>query len=292
MTTRVKYLIAGLGEILWDLLPQGKQLGGAPANFTYHAQLLGAEGYVITAIGDDDLGKEILQKITKINLTSDYIAIVRDYPTGTVSVDIDQKGKPTYIIHNNVAWDYIPSTTSLIDLGRDLDALCFGSLAQRGPISRETILNLVKSTREECLRIFDINIRQEFYSEEIIEQSLNLCNYLKLNEDEFPLISKMFGFSGSEENIIIKLINRFGLKMIALTKGSEGSSLYTNEIHSFKKSPKVKIIDTVGAGDAFTAALCIGLLNKFPLDKIHKDAIHLAAFVCTQKGATPPPPIH
>jgi fructokinase len=282
-----KLKVAGLGEILWDLLPQGKQLGGAPANFAYHTQLLGALGFVISAIGDDRLGHDILTQIKATGLSPTYIATDPDHPTGTVSVEVDNQGKPDYIIHTGVAWDFIPLKDTFLALVPDLDAICFGSLAQRAPVSRHTIETLLKSVSSACFKIFDVNIRQQFYSREVIEESLQISDCLKLNEDEFPLLAGLFGYTGKEERMIGIFLAEFDLQIIALTKGAEGSALYTKEHQSFKKSPPVKVVDTVGAGDAFTAALCIGYLNKFTIEKIHDGATRAAAYVCTQKGATP-----
>jgi fructokinase len=282
-----QFNIAGVGEILWDLLPLGKQLGGAPANFAYHAQVLGARSEVVSAIGDDAMGKEILEKLPTINLPIEYITIDNQHPTGTVEVKLDSHGKPDFIIHRDVAWDYIHYSEGLEKLAKKLDAVCFGSLAQRSSISRESIQKFIKSTSDKCLRIFDINIRQNFYDSGLIEENLKMSNCLKLNEDEFPLLSDMFSMKGSEEKIIDKFLKIYDLEIIALTKGKEGSALYTKSTNSFMKSPEVQVVDTVGAGDAFTAAMCHGLLRKFPLNTIHENATRIAAFVCSQKGATP-----
>ena len=282
-----KYKVAGIGEILWDMLPDGKKLGGAPANFAYHTQSMGANSIVISAVGDDPLGKEILDQLNLIHLETSYIEISPFHPTGTVEVKLDSSGKPDFIIHKDVAWDYIPFTQNVKDLAEELDAICFGSLAQRSDISRQSIGQMLRSTSEHCLRIFDINLRQEYYNFDIINESLRYANCLKLNEDEFPLVAEMFSISGSEEYILNEIITRFELKIIALTKGEEGSILHTREESSFLKSVKVNVIDTVGAGDAFTAALGLGFLQNLSLQKIHEQATHLSAYVCTQNGATP-----
>ena len=277
----------GIGEILWDLLPEGKQLGGAPANFAYHAKCQGEESSVVSAVGEDPLGEEILAYLERINLDTKYIKKDQYHPTGTVEVKLDKNGKPDYIIHTEVAWDNISMTKSVSGLATKLDAVCFGSLAQRSEVSAETISQFIEITSTGCLRIFDINIRQNFYNSDIIEKSLRLANCFKINEDEFSLIAQMFSFTGSEENIVEKFISNFDLKIIALTKGEEGSCLYTNNECSYLKSDPVDVVDTVGAGDAFTASLCSGLLRDYPLEKIHRQATGLAAYVCTQKGATP-----
>lgn len=281
------YKIAGIGEILWDLLPEGKKLGGAPANFAYHAQTLGAQSFVISAVGDDSLGKEIVDQLNDIKLETNYIEISHIHPTGTVEVKLDEYGKPDFIIHKDVAWDYISFSQNTDDLSRELDAVCFGSLAQRSEISRKSVRKVIEATPDQCLRIFDINLRQNYYNFEIINESLRQANCFKLNEDEFPIVANMFSISGSEQDIFDEFLSRFKLKIIALTMGKEGSVLHTREETSFLKSTEVEVVDTVGAGDAFTAALGLGLLRNLPLQSIHEQATHLSAYVCTQNGATP-----
>jgi fructokinase len=281
------YKIAGIGEILWDLLPEGKKLGGAPANFAYHAQALGAISFVISSVGDDPLGREIVDQLDTIELDTTYIEISHIHPTGTVEVKLDKQGKPDFKIHKDVAWDYISFSNNVVDLAGNLDAVCFGSLAQRSEISRQSIKQILKATSEQCFRIFDINLRQDYYTIELIDQSLRIANCFKLNEDEFPIVAKMFSISGSEQEILNELLSRFELKIIALTKGSEGSVLHTAEESSFLKSAEVDVVDTVGAGDAFTAALGLGLLRDISLHSIHEQATQISGFVCTQNGATP-----
>jgi len=282
-----KFKITGIGEILWDLLPNGKQLGGAPANFVYHCKALGCDGYAVSSVGNDVLGKEILARITDLHINPAFIQIDRKHPTGTVDIKIDQDGLPDYIIHEQTAWDNIHFNESHKKLALQTDAVSFGSLAQRAEISRETINRFLKATRKDCLRIFDINLRQNFYNKEIIENSLHIANYFKLNEDELSVIAKMFSVTGSEEKIIDTFFKTFKLELIALTKGAKGSDLYTLNSHSYMKTTSQNIQDTVGAGDAFTAALAFFSLEKKPLKDIHHNATTLAAFVCTQKGATP-----
>jgi fructokinase len=281
------YKIAGIGEILWDLLPEGKKLGGAPANFAYHAQALGAQSFVISAVGDDSLGKEIVDQLNDIKLETNYIEISHIYPTGTVEVKVDEYGKPDFIIHKDVAWDYISFSQNLDDLSGELDAVCFGSLAQRSEISRKSIRQVIEAISDKCLRIFDINLRQNYFNFETIAESLRQANCFKLNEDEFPIVANMFSISGSEQEILDEFLSRFKLNIIALTKGKKGSVLHTREESSFLKSTEVEVVDTVGAGDAFTAALGLGLLKDLPLQIIHEQATNLSAYVCTQNGATP-----
>ena len=281
------FKVAGIGELLWDLLPQGKQLGGAPFNFAYHAFQAGCHPYVISAIGFDSPGDEILSRCDELELDKSYIQRMAGFPTGTVTVSLDAGGVPSYVIHENVAWDNIAWTDPLEDLAKSLDAVCFGSLAQRFPVSRQTILRFLKATRKDCLRIFDINLRQAFYTKEIVIQSLGLADLLKLNEDELPEVANLLDIQGDENELIDRLMNIFGLKLIALTKGSKGSTLFTKTEKSEMNVPVVMIADTVGAGDSFTAILVAGLLQNLSLGRIHNTATQVAAFVCTQKGATP-----
>ncbi len=282
-----EFNIVGLGEILWDMFPHGKKLGGAPANFAYHAQCLYGKGFVVSAVGGDELGNEILERLDSLGLSKEYVAIDRGHPTGTVTVKLDKAGQPEYTIHEDVAWDNIPYTEKLAELAARTDAVCFGSLAQRSAVSHNTIDKFLKSTRPVCLRVFDVNLREAFYSKEIICDSLKLCNILKLNNDELPVIAELCSISGDEKEILSGLIEKYSLDLVALTMGKEGSRLITTEEDSFYEAEDVEVVDAVGAGDAFTGAMVMGLLNKSPLKAIHKHASRVADYVCTQKGATP-----
>jgi len=282
-----KFKVAGIGELLWDMLPEGKQLGGAPTNFGYHASLAGCESFVVSTIGSDEPGNEIVALFDELALETGFVQQTSGFPTGTVTVSLDKMGIPSYIIHENVAWDHIAWNSPLETLAKTIDAVCFGSLAQRNPESRQTILNFLKSTKADCLRVFDINLRQSFFSREIIFQSLELSTILKLNDDELPVVAGLLGISGTDEELLMQILKMFDLKLVALTKGAKGSLLLTEKEQSFMEVPKVDIADTVGAGDSFTAILVAGLLQNHDLKKIHKKATQVAAFVCTQKGATP-----
>ena len=282
-----KFKVAGIGELLWDMLPEGKQLGGAPTNFAYHASLAGCESFVVSAIGTDESGNEILHLFEDLALDTSFVQQTSDFPTGTVTVSLDKMGIPSYIIHENVAWDHIAWNGQLETLAKSVDAVCFGSLAQRNPESRQTILNFLKATKTDCLRVFDINLRQSFFSREIIFQSLELSTILKLNDDELPVVAGLLGITGTDGELLLQILKMFNLKLIALTKGAKGSLLFTEKEQSFMEVPKVEISDTVGAGDSFTAVLVAGLLQNHDLKKIHEKATRVAAYVCTQKGATP-----
>ena len=285
-----KPLVAGIGELLWDILPGGKQMGGATTNFGYHASQAGCRAFVISAIGADNWGEEILERFNQLELDKGFIQQTGNLPTGTVTVSLNENGIPSYIIHENVAWDHIEWNNRLETLAKSVDAVCFGSLAQRNSESRQTILNFLKATRKDCLRVFDINLRQSFFNREIIVQSLMLSTILKLNEDELPVVAGLLGISGTDEALLMQIFQMFDLKLIALTKGANGSVLFNGKEQSFLEAPKVKIADTVGAGDSFTAVLVAGLLQNHELKQIHEKATQVSAFVCTQKGATPAMP--
>lgn len=278
-----KFNIIGVGELLWDLLPDGKELGGAPTNFSFHINRLGGNATLISAVGNDKQGDEAITILKKNNIR--LLIQTTDYPTGTVTVSL-QDGIPFYIIHENVAWDYILfDANSLYQLPK-VHAICFGSLAQRSEISGTSIQNILKSMDDCVLKVFDINLRQHYFNKNIIKNSLSFANILKLNNEELGILKKMFDLPEMDEIACTVLLNRFDLKVLALTKGSKGSLLLTkDEISSFK-TPKVDVVDTIGAGDSFTAALVMGLLNKKPLKLIHKEAAHYAAEVCKKRGAT------
>lgn len=286
-----KFLVVGLGEILWDVLPDGKQLGGAPANFAYHSRVLGSNAVIVSCIGSDEPGKEILNTLKNLELSADHIAIDPAHPTGTVTVALDQQGKPDYEIHENVAWDFIPASPNLIALASQADAVCFGTLSQRSEASRKTIRKFLEATRPGCIRVYDINLRQHYYSKQIVDDMLKHAEVLKLNDEELPVVAKMLDITGDEDTLLQTILKCYALRLIVLTKGSEGSVLFADGEKSVSKpSDQIEIADTVGAGDAFTAAVTTGLLHGKGLDEINKFANRLAAFVCTQKGATPKVP--
>ncbi len=299
---KAKFNVVGIGEVLWDLLLTGPQMGGAPANFAYHAHALGANSHAISKVGKDDPGREILRRFRELGLATTAIQEDDAAPTGTAKVRLNGDGLAHFTIQENVAWDYLAATPDAQAIAREANAICFGSLAQRSATSRKTIQQLVADTRTNALRIFDINLRQQYYSGEIVEQSLQLANVLKLNDDELPVLARMFGFSGSTENQMEQLANRFttsranqppfsdGQGVIALTRGARGSLLYRDGQWSDCASRPVEVVDTVGAGDSFTAALVLGLLHSLDLDEINFFANEIARYVCSQAGATPPMP--
>jgi fructokinase len=281
-------ILIGLGEILWDMLPTGKQLGGAPANFAYHAQALGGRGMVVSCVGEDDLGREILARLNFLNLDNKHIAIDRKHPTGTVTVDLDARGVPSYTIHESVAWDYIRPSDGMMSLAQQANAVCFGSLCQRSEVSRHTIRQFLGATGKDCVRIFDINLRQQYYSKEIIDSLLELCDVLKLNDEELPVVADILGITGEETAILGQLVQRYNLRLIALTRGFAGSRLFSEKSDHSHSGLEVQVADTVGAGDSFAAVVALGLLQGDTLEYINERANRIASFVCTQNGATPP----
>lgn len=287
---RSEFNVIGMGEILWDLLPQGKQLGGAPTNFAFHARQLGLKASIISSVGDDPLGTEILQIIRERDIIS--FIDVNDKHTGTVSVKLDQHGIPTYVIHEHVAWDFISPSAAAFEFAGTAHAICFGSLAQRSETSHYSIHEILNATPQQALRVFDINLRQDFYNEQLISLSLEKANVLKINDEEILIFADMFGISGDESEIMHRILHIYNLEILALTKGAQGSWLISKNEDSYLETPKVKVADTVGAGDSFTAGLVTGLLYGMPLLETHRLAVDISAFVCTQKGATPVLPDH
>lgn len=279
-------VIVGLGEALWDCLPNGSKLGGAPANFAYHASQFGNEAYAISAIGNDALGDQTLKEFDEKHLK--YVMPRVDYPTGTVQVELDEEGIPTYDIKQNVAWDNIPFTPEIENVAKHCGCVCFGSLAQRNKISRDTIHRFLDTTPMSCLKIFDINLRQNFYTKEIIQESLKACDILKINDEELVTIGRLFGYPGLDiENKCYLILGKYNLKMLVLTCGTNGSYVFAPGVKSFQPTPKVEVDDTVGAGDSFTGSFASATLAGMPIKDAHKLAVEVSAFVCTQPGAMP-----
>ena len=279
-------LVIGIGEALWDMLPEGKKLGGAPANFAFHAGQFGLESMAVSAIGLDPLGEEIAKELEEHGLPFHLDRI--DYPTGTVQVTLDSNGIPRYEIKEDVAWDNIPYTKELADLAGRAQAVCFGSLAQRNPVSRETIGWFLDAVPEDCLKVFDINLRQSFYSKEIIEDSLRRCDILKINDEELEIVKEMFGLEDlPTEGLCRSIIDEYGLKMLILTCGVNGSHVFSGDVSSFLETPQVNVADTVGAGDSFTGAFVASILKGKSVREAHEAAVKVSAFVCTQSGAMP-----
>lgn len=280
----MKKTIVGIGEILWDMLPSGKALGGAPANFAYHAGRLGEEGWAVSAVGDDALGREILELVASKGLHS--MIAVTDKPTGTVQVELDDRGVPAYSIMGDVAWDNIPFTPEMEELAKRADAVCFGSLVQRMN-SRSSVMRFIRAMRPDALKVFDINLRQHYYSCEVIEESLVLADILKINDEEIRIVAGMLGLSDDAVTACRELIGSFGLRLVILTKGPEGSEVITADKVIPQGVDDVEIVDTVGAGDSFTAAFTVAYLRGDTLAEAQRLASATASYVCSRKGAMP-----
>lgn len=281
-------IIVGMGEALWDVLPEGKKIGGAPANFAYHVSQFGFDSRVVSAVGNDKLGDEILQVFDGKQLKYQLPKV--NYPTGTVQVALDNQGVPCYDIKENVAWDNIPFTDELKRLALSTRAVCFGSLAQRNEVSRTTINRFLDTMpdMEGQLKIFDINLRQGFYTKKIIRESCRRCNVLKINDEELVVISRLFGYPGIDlQDKCWILLAKYNLKMLILTCGTNGSYVFTPGVISYQETPKVPVADTVGAGDSFTATFTASLLKGKSIPEAHKLAVEVSAYVCTQSGAMP-----
>lgn len=279
-----KPIVVGIGELLWDVLPTGKKAGGAPINFVYHATQLGAEGYAISAVGKDELGEEIVQELDNNHIAHCIESV--DYPTGTVEVTLE-KGIPTYNIIENVAWDHIPVSSKAIEIVKEAKAICFGTLAQRNMDSRKALTELLSYAPEDALRFFDINIRQNYYSKELILDLLEKANILKINDEELEMLRPMMGLGGDYEVCCKALLEKYGLKYVILTAGSKFSAIYSTDENSVIGTPKVAVADTVGAGDSFSGAFVYSILAGKSLKEAHRKAVNTAAFVCSKEGAWP-----
>ena len=287
MTDNNKYVV-GIGEVLWDMLPSGKQLGGAPANFAYHVSQLGGQGMVVSAIGHDALGKEIEQLLQEKQLSCHCQHV--DYPTGTVEVSLDAAGIPSYEIKEQVAWDNLHFTPELRQIAQHTVAACFGTLAQRSTLTRQTILDFLQTMPhgEGIYKVFDINLRQHFYTKKSIADSLEMANILKINDEELETLNQLLGYEeDSQQAQCERLLREYHLEMVILTCGAAGSSVFAHHHRSFIPTPKVAVADTVGAGDAFTAAFIAALLKGKDISAAHQLAVDISAYVCTQHGAMP-----
>lgn len=283
------FLAIGLGEILWDILPEGRKLGGAPANFAYHVNQLGGLGIPVSRIGDDALGHEALEKLTGHDLNTDFISIDQTYPTGTVDALIDKYGAASYSFPDDVAWDFLALNDASLDLAARADAVCFGTLAQRSGISRKSIHGFLEAAPG-ALKIYDINLRQNFYSADIIKSSMTLADVLKINAEELALVSEMLSLPRDEQAALSALMDRFNLNLAVLTRGSQGSLILSTDDVSDLPGKPVTVIDTIGAGDSFTAALVLAYLQSKSLDEINHYASDVAAYVCGHAGAMPEMP--
>lgn len=282
--------VIAIGEIVWDCLPSGKQLGGAPLNFAFFAKELGADAYAVSAVGGDELGDETLAVAATTGVCLDYVQR-NSLPTSRVLVTLNEVGIPQYEIVEGVAWDAIEGSDPALKLVEDADVICWGSLAQRSEKSRNSILSLLDAAPDTCVKVFDINIRQHYYTREVVEASLERANILKLNEDELPLVARMLGVEGSDKEIVSILIDMYSLKYLIYTHGADFSEVYSADgEYSHVPTPKVSVADTVGAGDSFTAVFVTSLLKGDSLKDSHEKAVKVSAYVCTKNGAINPLP--
>jgi len=281
------HLVAGIGELLWDVLPAGRELGGAPGNFVWHVHALGMNGVVISRVGDDDDGREIERRLDRLGLRRDLVDVDPSHTTGWSTVSLDSSGAPSFHVHENVAWDFIRFTPAGARAAEEIDAVNFGTLGQRGPVSRSTIRSFLAHTRPDAIRLFDLNLRPPHYGREVIETSLSSATAVKLNGEELSIVAQMFGFSPSDTECLGQLADAFGLRLVALTRGDKGSILYADGRVSIHPGFKTAIVDTVGAGDAFAAALVVGMLRGSDIDRINDHANRVASYVCSKRGATP-----
>ena len=284
----MKKIVVGMGEALWDVLPEGKKVGGAPANFAYHVSQFGLDSLAVSAVGEDALGNELLENFDRQGVKYNIARV--PYPTGTVQVEIDQAGIPQYDIKENVAWDNIPFSADLRELSKKTIAVCFGSLAQRNVVSRQTINKFIDEMPkdEDTLVIFDVNLRQGFYNKDILINSMERCNILKINDEELVTVSRMFGYPGIDlQDKCWILLGKYNLKMLILTCGINGSYVFTPGNVSFQPTPVVEVADTVGAGDSFTGAFIASIIKGKSVEEAHKKAVETSAFVCTCQGAMP-----
>ncbi|MBC7363537.1 MAG: carbohydrate kinase [Candidatus Aminicenantes bacterium] len=281
-----KKIVVGIGEVVWDIFPDGAYMGGAPANFVYYAQLHGFQSYLVSRVGDDELGRETIKRFSSHQLPTDYIQVDRIHPTGTVKVRLDANKVPTFTIEENAAWDFLERNESLQQLAKKAEAICFGSLAFRSVVTGETINCFLDQASPDCLLVLDINLRAPFFSPELIKKLLEKADVLKLNEGELDIIAGYFYPDLKEElPLCRRLIQDYQLALVALTKGEKGSWLVTSKQESYHPAFPVTVVDTVGAGDAFTSVLVAGLLKGQSLEEINKQANWVASRVCAEKGA-------
>jgi fructokinase len=283
-------VIVGIGEILWDVFPEGPKFGGAPANFACCAAELSAaacEVFLVGSVGRDELGRRAVELLTSHGVDTRYVS-TNEFPTGQVLVSLDDAGRPSFEFASNTAWDNVVWCDELAALAARADVVCFGTLAQRSPVTRQTIRRFLQAVRPDCLRILDINLRPPFWSEDVLRESLALANALKLNDGELATLTELWDLHGTDDAKLRELLHASALQFIALTSGPNGSTLMRADgTHSSVPGERVAVADTVGAGDAFTAALALGVSNESPLDEINRWASRVAAYVCTQPGGTP-----
>lgn len=286
--TQTAPVVVALGEVLWDLFPDGARFGGAPANFAHHAAALGAEVWLVTGLGADDLGREARERLNQSGLHLEHVATMEAFPTGRVTIELNARGEASYRFGANEAWDHLTWSSGLAALAERCDAVCFGTLGQRNQASRSVIERFVSSTSPRCFRVLDLNLRPPHSHLEVIDASLRLANVLKLNDGELQFLTDHLSLHrGDQESRVRELAERFGLRAIALTLGEDGALLYRDGTSCHVAAQPVAVEDTVGAGDSFTAVVTCGLVAGADLEEIARSACRVAEYVCSQKGATP-----
>ena len=283
-----QYQVGGLGELLWDCFPDGRTLGGAPTNFACHVHQLGERGFPISCLGSDELGQAARAELETRGVSAEFLFEHANLPTGTVEVTLDDSGKPTYKILEEVAWDEIPSPEGLLKAAAELDAVCFGTLCQRSQSSRKSVRTILQAMSTDSWKILDVNLRQPFFNKTIVTESLALANALKLSDEELPVLAEYYGIGGNTRTQVRELMERFELRLVAFTMGGDGSEVFTADDHIVAEAVPTEMVSSVGAGDSFTAALCVGLLHQFSLSDCGRFANQVAAYVCSQQGACPP----
>ncbi len=281
-------VVVGLGELIWDMLPEGKQLGGAPTNFAYVSRLLGHPSIVASRVGNDGLGREALERLRHMEINTRYLQLDESHPTGTVGVEVDERGEALFAMNEDSAWDYLEWTEGWKELAARTDAVCFGTLGQREPQAREIIIRFLERTRREALRVFDVNLRHSFFTTEMLKRSLGLATIVKLNSVEVHTVARMLRLEAvDEETLSRRLLDSHQIELVAITRGEQGSLLVTKEEVAAHPGFRVRIADTIGAGDAFTAALVHFYLSHAPLKVISEAANRMGSWIATQAGATP-----
>lgn len=284
-------VIAGIGEVLWDVYPDAAHFGGAPANFACHAASLGAEAWMVSAVGADELGDRALDFLGQREVQCASVTRDPKHATGRVLVTLDATGQASYEFAVNTAWDHLSWSDQRASLARRCDAVCFGTLGQRSPISRDTIRRFVEATPPTALKVFDVNLRQHFYDTETIESSLQIASALKLNGEELPIVAEVCGIKArAPRDVLMELMTRYELRLAALTHGRDGAFVIAAGEESECPAVPTTVVDTVGAGDAFTATLVFDFLRGLPVMEINRHANAVASFVCSQPGATTPLP--
>ena len=281
-------VVAAIGEMLWDVYPDGAHFGGAPANFASHAAILGAESWMVSAVGLDSLGDKALRVLSNLRVRCDTVRRHPNHPTGQVLVSLDRQGVPKYEIASDCAWDHLAWSDDLAAFAERCDAVCFGSLAQRSPDSRATIRRFAETVPRAALRMFDVNLRQSFFDRDTIDTSLRLASAVKLNDEELPVVASLLGIGGREpRDVMRKIMDAYDLRLGALTRGAAGALLLDDRNEDDSPAPATVVVNTVGAGDAFTASVVVDFLRGLALAEINRSANAIASQVCSQPAATP-----